>query len=389
MPAEIPFSVNRDDKRSLLIQVTDGLKEAIVSGFYKPGDTLPSYRALAPMLGVSRIVTEAALRRLADEGVVESRPRIGSVVRNRAGLQWRGHVVFVCPDLDVGYFQTLLAETIRTRLNREGYLFTRASVEHRGKGGTYDFSPLDAALTRSVDLVIVLYNRPGIFRHLAKSGIPYAVVAGMDRPPEGATGLTRIDFDTAVPAFAEACRKAGVSKVVQYRLPEQMCDAVPALREAGIAASSVMLKPDYAKGKFFAIEEAGMNAVEKALSAGRFDRAAVHFLSSEYLVRGALLALSRAGMESPRDVRLVAWANAGMGPSYFRELTRMEMDPVQAGVAVAEATLEFLGKGAWPEDSVIGPVWKKGETMGKTAFDCDRPQSNACRNSPIAIDRNR
>ena len=66
----------------------------------------------------------------------------------------------------------------------------------------------------------------------------------------------------------------------------------------------------------------------------------------------------------PRDVRVVAWANAGMGPSYFRELTRMEMDPVRAGAAVAEAALEFLDKGAWPANSVIGPSWKLGETLG-------------------------
>ena len=365
MTADIPFSVNRDDRRSLLVQVTEGLKEAIVTGFYKPGDTLPSYRALAPMLGVSRIVTEAALRRLADEGFVESRPRIGSVVRNRASLQWRGHVVFVCPDLDVGFFQTLLAETLRTRLNREGYLFTRASIEHRGADGKYDFSLLDAALTRSVDLVVVLYNRPAIFGHLAKLGVPFAAVAGSTgRIPAGAIGLTAIDFDTAVPDFIAACRDAGVGKVVEYRLHEGMCDAVLALRAAGIAAKSVTLRPDYAKGKFFAIEEAGMNAVSEGLASGRFDRGAVHFFSSEYLARGALLALSRAGLEVPRDVRVVAWANAGMGPSYFRELSRMEMDPVRAGTAVAESTLAFLEKGEYPADSVIGPVWKEGETLG-------------------------
>ena len=382
MRISIPFSVNRNDKRSLLAQVTDGLKDAIVSGFYKPGDTLPSYRALAPMLGVSRIVTEAALRRLADEGFVESRPRIGSVVRNRASLQWRGHVVFVCPDLDVGFFQTLLAETLRTRLNREGYLFTRASIEHRGADGKYDFSLLDAALTRSVDLVIVLYDRPAIFRHLAKRGVPFAVVAGMDGPPAGALGITCIDFDTAVPDFIAACKAGGVGKVVEYRLHEGMCDAVQALHEAGIAAKSVMLKPDYAKGKFFAIEEAGMNAVSEGLASGRFDRDAVHFFSSEYLARGALLALSRAGLEAPRDVRVVAWANAGMGPSYFRELSRMEMNPVMAGTAVAEATLAFLENGEYPARSVIGPVWKAGETLGGPrnqphliAIDCNRQQS--------------
>jgi DNA-binding LacI/PurR family transcriptional regulator len=356
--------VARSDARTLLAQVADGLREAIVGGYYVPGDIVPSSRELARILGVSEIVSRAALRRIADDGFVVARPRVGSVVRDRASMQWRGHVVFVCPELDVGFFQTVLIETLRTRLNKRGYLFTRASIEHCGANGKYDFSLLDAALARSVDLVVVLYDRPAIFSHLEKRGVPFAAVAGMEKAPSGAIGFTSIDFNTAVPDFIASCKAAGAGKVVEYRLPEIMCDAVPALREAGIAATSVSLKPDYAKGKFFAIEEAGMNAVEKALSAGRFDRAAVHFLSSEYLMRGALLALSRAGLEAPRDVRVVAWANAGMGPSYFRELSRMEMDPVRAGATVAEAALEFLDKGAWPTNSVIGPSWKLGETLG-------------------------
>lgn len=361
---DVPFSVNRDDKRSLLVQVTDGLKEAIVSGFYKPGDTLPSYRALAPMLGVSRIVTEAALRRLADEGFVESRPRIGSVVRNRASLQWRGHVVFVAPQDDIGFFQTVMGETLRTRLNAAGYLFTRATVEGEGAhGGSYDFALLDAALSRSVDLAVVLYNRPVIFRHLAKAGVSYAAVAGIDAAPAGALGFTRMDYNTAVPDFIAVCHAANVDKVVQYRLKDKMCDVIPALCAAGIDARQVLLRPDYAKGKFLAIEEAGMRAIASGIASGRFDRDALHFFSSEYLARGALLALSRAGLEAPRDVRIVTWANAGIGPSYFRELSRMEMDPAKAGAVVANAALEFLGKGAWPDGSVIGPTWKRGETI--------------------------
>ena len=41
-PKKIPFAVNRDGSRSLLDQVTDGLREAIVRGYYAPGDVLPS-----------------------------------------------------------------------------------------------------------------------------------------------------------------------------------------------------------------------------------------------------------------------------------------------------------------------------------------------------------
>ena len=45
-------------------QVVDGLRQCILSGFYKAGDILPTTRDLAEMLGVSRIVTRAAVREL-------------------------------------------------------------------------------------------------------------------------------------------------------------------------------------------------------------------------------------------------------------------------------------------------------------------------------------
>ena len=84
---KIPFSIDRGDWRSLVEQLKDGLREAIVSGYYRPGDTLPSYRELAPLLDVSEIVTKAAIKQLAAEGLVSARPRIGTVVRDLGGIR--------------------------------------------------------------------------------------------------------------------------------------------------------------------------------------------------------------------------------------------------------------------------------------------------------------
>ena len=95
---KIPFSINRNDARPLFNQVVDGFREAIFSGYYKPGDKIPSSRDLCPLLGVSRIVTQAALEQLVSEGLVASRPRIGSVVRDRNAKQWKGRVLFVVPE---------------------------------------------------------------------------------------------------------------------------------------------------------------------------------------------------------------------------------------------------------------------------------------------------
>ena len=86
---DIPFSINRNDSRSLVDQVADGLRHGIVSGRWRVGDEIPSTRELAPMLGVSRIVTKAALSRLAAEGYVLARHGLKPVVCNRGEEQWR------------------------------------------------------------------------------------------------------------------------------------------------------------------------------------------------------------------------------------------------------------------------------------------------------------
>jgi hypothetical protein len=210
---ELPFSVNRNDARSLLDQVADGLRAAIVGGYYKPGDAIPSSRELCPLLGVSRIVTKAALERLAAEGYVLSRTGSGTVVSTPGVKQWRGHVVLAYPLGDDNYLQTILAGTLRDRLLEAGYLFTQAGA--RWSDGKYDFSNLDAALSNSVDLAITLYDSPEFFRHLARRNIPYAAFRETPEAPAGAVGFTHFAYNTAAGDFAAECVRLGVEEVVE------------------------------------------------------------------------------------------------------------------------------------------------------------------------------
>ena len=364
MTPTLPFSINRNDRRSLLVQVTDGLKGAIASGFYKPGDPLPSYRRLAPMLGVSCIVTEAALRRLTEEGFVESRPRRGTIVRDRGAKQWRGRVLFVYADCDVGYFQTILAEELCERLTESGWLFSRIAVHVRGgNSGRSDFALLDAALAGSVDLAIVLFDRPTICRHLAAKGVPYAAVSQKKPLPRGAVGVTYFDSNAAMPEFTSACQTMGVRKVVQIGYAKNMCDATPLLRAAGIDVSTDFLTLTYARGDFALIENAGRLAAARLIEAGTIGHDTLWLCSDDHLARGAFTSLFAAGLKAPEDVLLVTWANAGLGPVYIRELSRMEVNPIEAGETVTDAALEYLRDGHYPAETVIAPKWIEGETM--------------------------
>lgn len=362
---KVPFSVSRNDGRKFVVQVADGLKKAIIDGYYKPGDTLPASRELVSALGVSRIVTTAALTRLADEGWVDTRPRIGSVVRDRSSKRWHGRVVLVLPDGYDNYLQTVLAGELRDALLREGYHFDEAVVKHMDDG-EYDFSGLEAVLSQSVDLVVSMYARREILGYLAKRGVPYAVFGEVARRPTRAVGVTRIDFNLAVPGFAAACRASGVKRVVEVSWFSGMCSVSDALRREGIAVRKMRIAVDASKSRFYSVRRAGMDAFSSLVASGRVSKDDLYFFSDDYLASGALAALSYAGFRSPGDVRIATWANAELGPVYPVELSRMEFDPAGAARAVCAAVSAYLKTGVYPS-GVVGAKWFDGKTMAKEA----------------------
>jgi GntR family transcriptional regulator, galactonate operon transcriptional repressor len=85
-------------KRSLKDQLVDDLGGEIIGGRLQPGDLLPSEDVLLARYAVSRTVLREALNVLAAKGLVDPRPKRGTVVRPAAEwsqldpslLAWRG-----------------------------------------------------------------------------------------------------------------------------------------------------------------------------------------------------------------------------------------------------------------------------------------------------------
>ena len=150
----LPFGLDRASKDSLKDQLVEGIREAVRMGFYRPGDTLPSLNRMADELGVSEIVIRSAYRRLAAEGIVVSRPRIGSVIHPPKTPIWRGHVLCVMKDFDFNPLQAGLVGRLRERLGRNGFLFSQATAMY-SKSGKFDCTSLASAFKRPVDLVVV------------------------------------------------------------------------------------------------------------------------------------------------------------------------------------------------------------------------------------------
>jgi GntR family transcriptional regulator/MocR family aminotransferase len=76
----LPVSLDREAETPLAVQLADALREAAATGHLRGGDRLPSTRALAGRLGVSRTVTSAAYEQLHAEGWIAGRHGSGTYV---------------------------------------------------------------------------------------------------------------------------------------------------------------------------------------------------------------------------------------------------------------------------------------------------------------------
>jgi GntR family transcriptional regulator/MocR family aminotransferase len=80
MSATMPFELDRSRSDPLYRQVEANVRGAIDSGRLRPGQRLPSVRALASQLGVGRLTIATAYEQLAADGYVVSRMGFGTIV---------------------------------------------------------------------------------------------------------------------------------------------------------------------------------------------------------------------------------------------------------------------------------------------------------------------
>ena len=359
----IPFKVERMRGSTLVEQVVDGLRQAILSGFYKPGDLLPPITDLAKGLGVSDIVTRAAVKTLAEEHLIYSRPSAGSIVLDSDERRWKGRVLLVRRNEGCGYYDNVFASVLRGLLAKDGWLCTSVSSRWASRLKDTDVSELKVLATRSVSLAIVLFNNPAAEKFLSDTGVPY-VVLGDKKPSRshGCAGYVHYDRAAVGGQFAAACSAAGVKRVVQVGMRESG-DVRDALRKAGIVCESWHIEehPKAISPDFYS--EAGRATFAESLRSGKALPDAFYF-TDDYVCAGALAALAYAGIRAPQDVRVATWANKGNVPVYARTLSRVELDPWKNAEDVHAFCRSILSGDHGVKPPVLSPIWVEGSTMG-------------------------
>ena len=354
----LPFAINRSLATSLSDQVADGLRRAIVSGYYRRGDVLPTLDELARELGTSLRVPRDAVARLAAENLVSPRPRVGSVILAAGETHWKGQILAVVPgDREGTFHSAVLLGEMRRQLAAAGYLFVTTTLD-RKKGGGWNFAYLDLLLRQTLDFVFALYCPQEVIRRIERAGAPIAGHEGAMGIGTGAASLSEMGH------FTDHCVSMGVKHVLAVGFNQDTAfeDEIARLSEAGLEVEPCLIRsrpgPDYLEH----LQQTGLELMLRRFQRPRETWPDLVFWTDDYLAVGGLSALQGLGVRIPGDIFAVTLANKGLVPAFPRTLTRFEFDPVATGKAAAANIIDRLeGRAAGPIRDIVSYV--VGETF--------------------------
>lgn len=363
MKENLPFIIDRNDSRSLTNQVTDGLRAAIDSGFYQPGDFVPGVRPLAELLGVSTIITRAALRQLGKEGLLMPRHGSGTTVVGRDERLWRGRVLYAASGHNEHYVFNEIGDVLRERLFRLRYQYQR--VPAWGKLGSEGMAQLECALNHGYELVVLASPSPEVVRKIELRGLRVVEIHEGTRPVgRHSTGI-HFEHKAGTEAFVAHCCAAGIRRVVSVGLGTSHFGSMTgALREAGIKVDVWTIKSGPSdRGVVACVGKRTLDLFERKLSQGLNWLPDLFHFADDYIAEAAFLALAHHNVRIPEDVKAVTWENVGLGPLYYKTLTRFSFDARQAGQVVADVVEGLLLQKEIVTKPVIAPRYLTGETF--------------------------
>ena len=361
------FDIDRLRTKSLTKQICDGYRSAILDGRMKGGERFPTCREICDGFGVSMIVSSAVVKQLGREGLIRSRPHLGSFVVPQESTAWRESILFVNAGGTLSAYAGALSISLRDRFVKSGFLFASIDMPSRFIGEA-DVARLAAALASRPKLAVLLHARPEVVAAVEKAGVDYVVLDCSAKPAAARVsrlcrGTVSSDYGAAITALADHCKSAGIRSVLEIGFERGYASAVQCLRRAGIAASTLKVKetPDF---RYYGhVQRAGLAAIEQLLADGKPALPDLVYFTDDYLASGALISFARHGVRFPRDVRFVSLATKGFEPVWWQDVTRIEWDWFKQGEELALRVVELLEGRVASADSAISPVYTIGDTF--------------------------
>lgn len=353
----LPFTVDRDQPVPLTNQIANGVTRAIHSGYYTAGERLPSLDAIASSLQVGRQTAQNAVRELVSRGEVVARRKAGILVPESKSRVFTHQVAHLRTGGHSYYF-AVLHDRLAARLTRMRVQVH--AIDLTREEGAAGLPGVHALLNgNAIDLAII-GGHPEVLVDLCRGyGVMPLLMEEAGHFPRAIPGL-RHDDSTALRQMAATARDRGVRTVgvlgpesarIRDTLRELGLEPVP-FRQSSTAASAY---PE-------ATERIGLESMRQLLDTGEPLPDLLYF-ADDYLARGALTALSWAGLRVPDDLRVVVHTNHGHAPILPIALTRIQTDPTAVADALADRVMDQLQNRGRSVPTVVPFTFVPGETL--------------------------
>lgn len=355
--------LDRASRIPLADQLTEVLRTVISKGAFPPGSVLPGVHELAELVETSEKVPRLALARLAAEGWIRPRRHVGSVVLDRGrDVRIRGRVLLYFLGARSSYYPVTLGTTLCQQFVRAGYRVSVVSATVNAESASCH--QMEVLLKERWDLVVESGYRPRSRALIENAGWPFVILGDGARvvpsSAQGCLGEIGLSSRLAVPNFIRAAVRLNVHTVWQFVYDGGPFDVTEMLNAVGISVRTIRISR---RTTLEEVTRASLGTMRDLLSARTRRLPDVIFFTDDYLAQGGLLAISATGLSIPEDVRVVTMANSGLGPIWFKPLTRIEMDPVAHGKEISRALLDYLKNGVFPSGLEFGSVWCSGQTF--------------------------
>lgn len=350
------MKVDRKDRTPLYIQIYERLLKEIQDGRFQKGAYLPSEKELGDLFGVDRQTVRRSLEILVQEGTVEKRPGLGSVVVNGAALQ---------VNRSSSRAVTLVFRKSPTAIERvtepfQSRLFSAIEAECTSRGVGLFYQTIGpeqdvAALLSGPNIAGVAFASSlddTVFSRAAEIPVPVIVVNGysplfasvLPDAEEGAyqavrhlveIGHRRIAYIAGPSGFVTSTRR-----LQGYRR---------ALLEAGISAQG----QPYGQGDW--TFDGGFRAMQQMLKDAAEVPTAV-FACNDMTAIGAISAVSSAGLSVPGDLSVMGFDNIDQCQQTRPKVSTVDVDVRLLARAACHLLLCEIDHGGLPGAQILVPT---------------------------------
>ncbi len=356
------------ERGRLAERLAESIEASVRSGVLRPGERLPTVAEWAEALGVSAFVPRRAMEILSKRGVLEVKRHIGASVSWQYVQNRRKKVICVSVDRGDIWARSVFSFRLGAELRKAGYRYERViipAIDSVGQHSAHSFSmeSLSDVLKEGVAFAWVFCSRAWVTEPLRAAGVPFAVCDYGGASYPGAVHVFSADCERMSGALVSRLKAAKISSVALVGPGPEITDWYSShLYASGIGFRKIRIDLGGRSRSNVQWQRQAMKTFDELLSSGRERLPSALFFSDDYIASGALLAMCRHGVESPRDVKVVTLSNKGQEPVYFRHLTRFENDPEGNAVKAARYIVAYL-KGRNPRIPDLSRRFIKGETL--------------------------